>query len=66
MTRVQFCGVIEGSVVVRKGETPDEAIRRAEKQILDAFSRYVRSLGNEPGFGPNVGLELYEPSNVEG
>jgi len=65
-SRIQFCGVIEGSVVVRAGETPEEALKRAERQILDALSRTCRTLGNFAGYGPNVGLELYQPGTLDG
>lgn len=55
--RVQFCGVIEGSVTLRPGETHDEAILRAERAILDVLDRYARRYGRERGEGPVIGLE---------
>lgn len=58
MKRVEFCGSIIGSVVVRSGETPDDAIRRAEATILNLLERSARNLGI-PGCkdGPNICLE---------
>jgi hypothetical protein len=56
--RVQFCGAINGSVTVRKGETPQEALQRAQDLLLALMDRGAKSLGNGDGHGPNVGLEL--------
>lgn len=59
--RVKFCGSLQGSVVVRKGETPKDALTRAEQTILVLFERYATRLSDD-GLGPNVCLELEEPS----
>jgi hypothetical protein len=61
MSRVVFCGSIEGSVSVRKGETPELALARAENTILALFERGAKNLSDD-GLGPNVCLELSEPS----
>lgn len=56
--RVKFCGSIGGSVAVRKGETEEQAIRRAEQHLLALLDRGAKSLGFEGSpHGPNVGLE---------
>lgn len=68
--RVAFCGALNGSVVVRKGETEEQAIARAELQINDLFMRHAKSLSlisaydvpEDPKYGPNCGLE---PDNSE-
>lgn len=55
--RVRFCGSVGGSVVVRKGETPEQALERAETVILALFERGAKSLSDD-GLGPNACLEL--------
>lgn len=61
--RIQFCGVIEGSVTRRPGESKAEALRRAEaaiQRVLDGGARrYVRDAGDKDR-GPIVGLEPAE------
>lgn len=60
MTRTPFCGVIEGSVVVRPGETEDEARFRAELTINQVLGKHCKRLGRpqDPDTaGPVVGLE---------
>lgn len=57
--RVRFCGSIVGSVIVRAGETSEQAITRAEDVILALFQRGAKSLSDD-GLGPNVGLEMDE------
>lgn len=52
--RVQFCGVIEGSVTVRPGETEMEAIARAQAQILAQLDKNAKRLQL------NIGLEHTE------
>lgn len=59
--RIKFCGSLQGSVVVRQGETPEAALARAEQTILALFERYAIRLSDD-GLGPNVCLELEEPS----
>jgi hypothetical protein len=56
--RVNFCGAIGGSVVVRPGETEEQAIARAQELLLALMDRGAKRLGY-PGTdaGPNVGLE---------
>ena len=58
MNRVNFCGVIEGAVTIREGETVAEALSRAEATLCALLDSRARSLGNVEGCGPNVGLEL--------
>ena len=57
MSRVRFCGSIGGSIVLRDGETPEQALARAEQTILVLFSNRAKSLSDD-GLGPNVCLEL--------
>ena len=59
MSRVSFCGSIGGSVTVRKGETPEQALARAEDTILALFERSAKNLSDD-GLGPNVCLEIDE------
>lgn len=57
--RLRFCGAIGGSVTRRPGETPEDALARAEQAILKLLDRHAKRLGFEgSGHGPNVGLEL--------
>ena len=66
MTRVSFNGVVEGSVLVRTGETEAQAISRAEQTINDVLMRSCRLLSradDDARYGPVVGLE---PSTAEG
>lgn len=60
--RIPYCGVIQGSVALRRGETPDEAIARAQEALLQILLRTAKRYGtpNEEGvsLGPNIGLEL--------
>lgn len=61
MARVRFCGVICGSVTVRPGETEQDAVNRAQVQLLELMTRSAKSLSyaDDPEKqGPNVGLEL--------
>lgn len=62
--RVRFCGVIEGSVAVRPGESHEDALARAEaaiNEVLDRSARlYKRTAEDGGGTAPVVGLELYE------
>lgn len=55
--RIRFCGSVGGSVVIRKGETAEQALMRAEETILALFERGAKSLSDD-GQGPNVCLEL--------
>lgn len=58
--RVSFCGVIEGSVVVRAGETEAQALERAQQTINDVLMRNCRLLSrveDDAKYGPVVGLE---------
>lgn len=58
--RIAFCGVIEGSIVRRPGESETDAIARAERTINDVLLRQCRRLsrvGDETNSGPVVGLE---------
>lgn len=57
MSRAYFCGSIGGSVVVRAGETPEQALERAENIILKLFEDHAKRLSDD-GRGPNVCLEL--------
>jgi hypothetical protein len=59
MTRVQFCGSISGSVARRVGESDEDAVKRAEIQILMVLSSHAKRLSDD-GSGPNVGLEIDE------
>jgi hypothetical protein len=54
--RVQFCGVIQGSVIVRIGETEDQAIERAETDLSILLGSRAKRFSDD-GTGPNVGLE---------
>ena len=58
LTRVYFCGVIEGSVTLRPGELEADAIGRAEKAIqavLDRGAKRYARQGDQGG--PVIGLE---------
>jgi hypothetical protein len=55
--RAQFCGVIQGSVPVRPGETEEQAVQRAESELLALLGARAKRLSDD-GSGPNVGLEL--------
>ena len=57
MKRIRFCGCIVGSVTVRQGETPQQALERAESTILALFEQRAKTLSAD-GHGPNVCLEL--------
>lgn len=61
MARITFCGVIEGEVSVRPGETADAAIRRAEAAINAVLTAHCKRFGRVAfegrGAGPLVGLE---------
>lgn len=59
--RVNFCGVIEGSVVVRPGETALDAIARAETKLNDLLTARAKRFGRViDDFGPVVGLEPHQ------
>lgn len=59
--RVKFCGVIEGSVALRNGESEAAALQRAEDAICNLLARSAKNYRREPedggGEGPIVGLE---------
>jgi hypothetical protein len=55
--RVQFCGVIQGSVVVRQGETDEQALERAQDDLLDLLGARAKRLSDD-GTGPIVSLEV--------
>lgn len=57
--RVQFCGVIQGSVTLRPGETKSDAIERAQDDLLALLSRGAKRLSDD-GLGPNIELEENE------
>lgn len=57
--RVQFCGVIQGSVTLRPGETEDQAIERAQDDLLALLGSRAKRLSDD-GLGPNISLELNE------
>jgi hypothetical protein len=61
-SRVPFCGSIGGSVSARPGETPEQALQRAESTILELFERHAKRLSDD-GRGPNICLELDEGAN---
>lgn len=61
MKRVQFCGVIQGSVVIRPGETAAQAIERADQQLNAIMLTHAKRLGMDSG-GPVISLE--ENDNV--
>lgn len=56
-SRVDFCGVIEGSVTLRDGETPEEAIDRAEAAIQRILDKSARSFRGPFTDSPTIGLE---------
>jgi hypothetical protein len=61
MKRIAFCGVIEGSVALRPGETWEAAIARAEATINDVLAKQaVRLARIGDAGGPVVGLEVAE------
>ena len=61
MPRVQFCGVIEGSVPIRDGETEAEALQRAESVINNVLLVNCKRLSRvREHLGPVVGLEVLE------
>ena len=58
--RVRFTGVIEGGVIVRPGESEDDAILRAQEAIQSVLDRYAKSYyrpGESAVYAPVVGLE---------
>jgi hypothetical protein len=55
--RVQFCGVIQGSVTLRAGETEAQAIERAEGDLLTLLGSRAKRLSDD-GTGPNIALEI--------
>lgn len=55
--RVKFCGSIGGSIAVRPGETPEQALERAEDTLLTLLGRGAKRLSDD-GLGPNICLEL--------
>lgn len=55
--RVWFCGVIQGSVAIRPGETSVEAIARAEEALLELMGRRAKRFSDD-GTGPNLSLEV--------
>lgn len=57
--RVQFCGVIQGSVTLRRGETEDQAIQRATDDLLVLMGNRAKRLSDD-GNGPNLSLEINE------
>jgi hypothetical protein len=59
--RVQFCGSIAGSVAQRDGESYEEAVARAQQQLLALMTRSAKSLSLEgDSQGPNLELEIDE------
>lgn len=56
MKRVQFCGVIQGSVVQRPGETEKEAIMRADTTLNILMLNHAKRL-SDYGEGPVISLE---------
>ena len=54
-----FCGSIGGSVTVRRNETPEQALARAEEILLALLERGAKRLSDD-GMGPNICLELDE------
>ena len=44
--RVQFCGVIQGSVTLRPGETAEQAIERAEGDLCVLLASRARGWPN--------------------
>ena len=54
--RVWFCGVIQGSVAIRPGETQDQAIQRAEEALLALLGSRAKRFSDD-GSGPVIGLE---------
>lgn len=60
--RIKFCGSIIGSVIVRKDETPEDALARAESALLNALSKNAKLFAHPvhlgQGLGPNVCLEI--------
>lgn len=54
--RVWFCGVIQGSVTIRRGETQDQAIERAEAELSTLLGSRAKRFSDD-GSGPNIGLE---------
>jgi len=55
--RLKFCGIIQGSIIMRKGETEAEALERAEDRLMILLSNGAASL-HEDGTGPNILLEI--------
>jgi hypothetical protein len=55
--RVQFCGVIQGSVILRKGETEAQALVRAEDELLLLLEARAKRFSDD-GSGPIVSLEI--------
>ncbi len=61
--RIKFCGCLEGSVIVRKGETSKDAIERAEGFLNDVMRKYAKSL-ESPIIGLDYG-EIGEPESTK-
>ena len=63
--RIAFCGVIEGEVTVRPGESKEAAILRASDALNDLLQRQAKRFGRVAvegrGTGPVVGLEPVDP-----
>ena len=61
VVRIPFCGVIEGEVTLRDGETETEALLRAEDTINATLNAHCKRFGRVAlegrGSGPIVGLE---------
>lgn len=57
---VRFCGAIQGRVVIRPGETEEQALARAEDTINNLLAKGAARLGEDGKSGPVVGLEVNE------
>ena len=63
MKRVlDFCGAFNGRMVMRKGETPEEARERAEKYMQAALDRVKSFI--EIGVGVDTDVSVIEPSDA--
>lgn len=55
--RIKFCGVVEGSITIRKGETRQQALERAEEMLQGVLEKHARSLKSPNNPCPVFGMD---------